>query len=183
MAKAFDVINHEILLDKLENLGVRGISNDWFRSFLANRSQKVMVKDKLSMNTKSIKLSVLQGSILGVLLFLIYINDLSRSCNLFSVLFADDSTLLHAEDDILKLQQNVNSELQKLAIWFKANKLALNIKKSKVMLFSPDGKCQKVNIFLNNNDLGFTDLTNITQIEQISSNSSEPSIRILAVSS
>ena len=109
--KAFDSINHQILFDKLENAGIRGVALDWFKSYMHNRKQRVKVGQELSNNIKNIELGVLQGSILGVILFLIYINDIYQSSSLFSVLFADDISCLAAKKDFDELNSYLNDEL------------------------------------------------------------------------
>ena len=109
--KAFDSINHQILFDKLENAGIRGIALDWFKSYMRNRKQRVKVGQFLSNNIKNIDLGVLQGSILGVILFLIYINDISQASSLFSVLFADDISSLGAKNNLYELELYLNAEL------------------------------------------------------------------------
>ncbi len=112
LRKAFDCVNHKILLKKLYNLGIRGIELEWFRSYLNNRKQFVAIGDSHS-NTIEINIGVPQGSILGPLLFLIYINDLPNCTSLKTFLFADDTNLLAAGDNITELYQFVNMEFKK----------------------------------------------------------------------
>ena len=123
LAKAFDTVDHKILLSKLEHYGVKDKALDWFKSYLSNRYQQVSCNGKLS-NFQLIMFGVPQGSILGPLLFLIYINDLPNSSTLLHyILFADDSNafLSHASyDQLIKI---ANEELAMANDWFKVNKL------------------------------------------------------------
>ena len=98
--KAFDLVSHDILLKKLEKIGIKGIYLNWFKTYLANRKMYTMINGSLSSNMKVINRSVPQGSILGPLLFLIFINDMPNCTNLLSILFADDTTTLACGDDI-----------------------------------------------------------------------------------
>ena len=134
-SKAFDTVNHEILLSKLDHYGIRGNALEWFRSYLFDRKQFVTYnKCKSSMN--SVNCGVPQGSILGPLLFLIYVNDIANVCELsFSLLFADDTNVFNTGDKYKEISDRLNKELKVLAIWLKANKLSLNIKKTQFMLF------------------------------------------------
>jgi hypothetical protein len=137
--KAFDCVPHDLLIRKLEKLGIIGVELDWFRSYLDGRSQCVEINGKKS-RPRKIKLSVMQGSILGPLLFLCFINDLCNVSDLLKLLFADDTIALHSDQDLDNLVQHVNAELQKIALWFAANKLAVNVKKCKFILFHNKGK-------------------------------------------
>ena len=129
LSKAFDTINHDILLQKLYTYGIRGIPNLLIKNYLENRKQFVDYKNCQS-NMNDITCGVPQGSILGPLLFLLYINDMSKiSKLLYFILFADDTNILYSNRDIWQLMNIVNSELKNLSDWFKANKLSLNIKK------------------------------------------------------
>ena len=177
--KCFDTIPHDILLLKLENYGIRGILNDWFKSFLSNREKMVLVNGVLSSVSACADISVLQGSILGVLLFLIFINDFMNVSDLLKILYADDSSCLASGPDLKELETLVNKELQKISLWFKCNKLVLNDKKSKCMLFSVKRKKENINLFLNNNDLDEFDEKKLLPLEQITNNSKEPFIRVL----
>ena len=135
-SKAFDTINHDILLYKLSHCGVRGKALEWFRSYLSNRRQYVFLNDHMS-NMQNINCGVPQGSLLGPLLFIIYINDFCKSSDVFSfILFADDSNLFYSHSNPYTLVNVVNSELAKVTQWIRANKLSLNLLKTKYMLFS-----------------------------------------------
>ena len=114
LRKAFDVCYHEILFKKLRNKGITGRSLDWFKSYLGGRRQVVEVNGHKS-SPESIDMSVIQGSILGPTLFLIYIDDLPSSSLLDTFLFADDTQGLKAGKNLPELIANVNSELKKWA--------------------------------------------------------------------
>ena len=136
LQKAFDTVDHTILLKKLDHYGVRGIVNDWFTSYLTARKQITEI-GPLKISKKAPVLSgVPQGSVLGPLLFLVYINDICNSCNQMKFyLFADDTNLLYADKNLKSLESTINDELCKLYDWLIANKLSLNIKKSNYVIF------------------------------------------------
>ena len=135
-SKAFDTINHDILLYKLSHYGIRGKALEWFRNYLTNRKQYTFLNGHNS-TLKEIKCGVPQGSLLGPLLFILYINDFCRSSNILSfILFADDSNVFFSHDNSNTLINIVNSELDKLTAWIRANKLSLNLQKTKYMFFS-----------------------------------------------
>ena len=147
--KAFDTVNHKILLKKLEHYGVRGIANDWFKSYLSERKQFVSIEGAKSSLDKMVH-GVPQGSVLGPLLFLIYINDLNQCIkNSTTRHFADDTSLVHI---IGKKTRNrnpfrkLNVDLKSLTHWLLANKIALNATKTEVVVFRrksnhvPNGK-------------------------------------------
>ena len=135
LQKAFDTVNHNILLRKLEHYGMCGNSLKWFESYLNDRKQFVSVNGHSS-STCSITCGVPQGSVLGPLLFLIYMNDLPNSSKLLTFfLFADDTNIYFESNDLTKLTKTVNKELKKVKTWMDCNKLALNIDKTNFVLF------------------------------------------------
>ena len=135
-SKAFDTVNHDILLEKLEHYGIRGCALSWFRSYLSNRPQYVTYNGTTFMS-QTIKCGVPQGTILGPLLFLIYINDLGNVCiNTMPLLFVDDTNLFASRTNIIQLQDAVTNDLNSIAEWLKVNRLSLNIKKTQFMIFS-----------------------------------------------
>ena len=135
LQKAFDTVNHRILLSKLEHYGVRGCALEWFRSYLSDRKQYVSVNGSNS-DLLSITCGVPQGSVLGPLLFLIYINDLpNASKKLTFYLFADDTNIYYESKDLSNLLKIVNKEFRLIKRWLDANKLSLNMDKTNYIIF------------------------------------------------
>ena len=134
LKKAFDTVNHKILLKKMEHYGVRGTSNIWFSNYLSNRVQFVCIEGVKSEKNEII-CGVPQGSVFGPLLFLLFINDLPNATEFLTLLFADDTTFQFSGKSLRALFEKSNSELEKAATWFKTNRLTLNVKKTKFMLF------------------------------------------------
>ena len=136
LSKAFDTIDHTILLHKLYCYGIRGISYDYIKNYLSNRFQYVEI-DGIASDMRQTTCGVPQGSILGPILFLLYINDLPSCSKLLKlILFADDTTIIYSANDLDTLFLTINRELILLSDWFKLNRLSLNISKTHYMIFS-----------------------------------------------
>ena len=150
LSKAFDTVDHSILLYKLEKYGIRGTPHRWLESYLIDRQQYTVIDDVVS-STKPITVGVPQGSILGPLLFLIYINDIHNACNdVIFKLFADDSNVFVNESNLKDLYNSANVASFKINNWFKSNKLTINCNKSAYILFFPSKEDDK---YIVKNDL------------------------------
>ena len=139
-------MNHSILLSKLYHYGIRGLANKWFESYLANRKQFVSINGFES-STSSITCGVPQGSVLGPLLFLIYINDLYvaiKHCKVHH--FADDTNLLIINKSLKRLNKLLNIDLKNLTNWLNANKISLNVSKTELIIFKPKRKPLDLNM-------------------------------------
>ena len=133
LSKAFDTINHTLLLKKLDHYGIRGLPLAWFKSYLENRKHYIEYKKHTSRTCK-IECGVPQGSIVGPLLFLLYINDLPNIIkNAKTILYADDTTIYVSGKNLGNLREIINSEISILSDWFRANKLSLNEGKTNYM--------------------------------------------------
>ena len=118
LCKAFDTVDHKILLNRLEYYGIRGVANEWFASYLSNRRQFVSLFGTNS-DYQTVTCGVPQGSVPGPLLFLLYINDILPKCSniLDFHLFADDTNLFLNNSNIQNLETNLNVELEKVSQW------------------------------------------------------------------
>ena len=155
--KAFDTVNHKILISKLENYGIRGIPKNWFISYLENRLQRVSIGNTFS-QYNAIKTGVPQGSILGPILFILYINDLPQvSKKIHTTMFADDSSLIASHKNFNQLVQDINLDMVRVYEWTLCNRLSLNLNKTVCMLFTKR-KVRDIDTFsikINNADVPF----------------------------
>ena len=138
LTKAFDHVNHNILLSKLEFYGITGRANNLIKSYLSDRYQRVLIKNKYSKNCFSdwekVKQGVPQGSILGPLFFLLHINDLPGIINDISkpTIFADDTNIIFTHSKLTDFKDEINLVIEKISKWFQANSLILNFIKTKL---------------------------------------------------
>lgn len=133
--KAFDAVQHNLLIKKLENYGIRGVFLEWFRTYLIGRTQKVKINGVLS-DAKVTASGVPQGSCLGPLLFLVYVNEvlnLDLHGSMFA--YADDTAILYRDKSRIRLITNMNSDMRVLRSWFTTHYLLPNINKTKILTF------------------------------------------------
>lgn len=148
LQKAFDTVNHKILLAKMNNYGIRGNVYNWFSSYLTNRKQYTAIGHNQS-KLGNITCGVPQGSVLGPLLFILYVNDIHNAVPDVNIrLFADDTNLFMHDNNYKSLMQIANDNLSKLNEWFIVNRLSLNLNKTCYSIFS-NSKINDCNIVIN----------------------------------
>ena len=153
LSKAFDVLDHNILSKKLEHYGFRGKFLELLMSFISNRNYFVSANGFKS-NTKTVNIGVPQGSTLGPLLFLIYVNDMCNSSSILNFTqFADDTTITHSGTNLNILTNELEKELEKVLDWLLANKLIINLTKTHSMLFTNKITDRKINLRVKNTTL------------------------------
>ena len=136
LKKAFDTLDHNILLEKLQYYGIKNVYHKWFTSYLSNRKQCTIINNSVS-DFSNLITGVPQGSTLGPLLFLLYINDIVESSKILKfTLFADDTNITHSDLDINNRATTVNTELKLISTWLLSNKLSLNTDKTKYIVFT-----------------------------------------------
>jgi hypothetical protein len=144
LTKAFDTVDHNILLEKLHHYGIRNTPLSLMKSYLSNRYQYVEI-DHIKSDSKLIHTGVPQGSVLGPLFFIIYLNDIHKSSNIFHFLtYADDTTLYITINTLSisnsSIEENLNSELESVCQWLTLNSLSLNVSKTKFMVFKKSNR-------------------------------------------
>ena len=140
LSRAFDTISHKILIDKLYKYGIRGIALEWIKDYLLNRKQYVVYNNTKS-NISSVEIGVPQGSILGPLLFIIYVNELPTiSSALSCIQFADDTSIFIRGRSLPKITSILNQEMDKITDWLNLNMLTINVSKTNYMIMTTQGK-------------------------------------------
>ena len=150
LKKAFDTVDHNILVTKLDHYGIRGVAKKWLSSYLENRKQYVCFNGTDS-GFLPVSCGVPQGSILGPSLFLLYINDLCNvSTRLTSILFDDDTSCFIEGTDLSDMCIQLSTEMNKLSTWFKTNRLSLNVSKTNCMIFGRSNQPDHHRVYIDN---------------------------------
>ena len=156
LSKAFDTLEHEVLLKKLEKYGIRGVAHKWYRDYLSNRKMRtkctIASTGKIEYsNYKQVTYGTPQGSCLGPLIFILFTNDLYHQLHhCKSLLFADDTTIYKSHRNLQYLSWCIEDDMNRLMKWFKANKLTLNLTKTVCILFQKPGCSKKIQIRMEN---------------------------------
>ena len=151
LSKAFDTVDHSIIISKLEHYGIRGIALQWFKNYLLNRYQIVKFKNSQS-EKKRLNAVYLKGLFWAHFYFYLYVNDIFKSSEKLSfILFADDTNIFYQHEDIKVMTETLNNELNKVNLWLQANKLSLNIKKTNIIILKTKRK-KTGNIIVKIND-------------------------------
>ena len=165
LSKAFDTLNHSILLQKMERYGIRGLAQDWFASYLKNRKLRSKCTPESTGKVEyskyyPVNYGTLQGSCLGPLLFIIFTNDFHLAIkHANSLLFADDTTLYQSHRKLSYLKWIMEEEMKRTMDWFMANQLTLNLSKTVCILFSPNPKITNIELDLSTMQLSSVENT------------------------
>ena len=166
LQKAFDTVNHDILLKKMKFIGFSEETTKWFKSYLSNRKFKVHIKNTFS-EPGNLLCGVPQGSILGPLLFLLYINDMPQAVDCELLLYADDTCLIFQHKDITEIESALNKNFSMLCDWFVDNKLSIHFgeDKTKSILFGSKHKIKMSKpLNIQNNDIKIKQYSKITHL-------------------
>ena len=163
LQKAFDTVNHKILLGKLGAIGLSENCVKWFKAYLSNRKQLTFANNTLSSET-TVKCGVPQGSILGPLLFLVYVNDMISAVNCELFLYADDSALVVSGKSVKDIQDTLSYELGNIHEWLVDNCLSLHLGKTEAILFGPKRKLKSVTLDVECNGIKITNQTCVTYL-------------------
>ena len=148
LSKAFDTINHNLLLEKLHSYGISGDELKWFSSYLSERKQRV-VMNGVCAGWSDVRTGVPQGSILGPLLFIVFVNDLPSVVSHSEVcLYADDTTVYVADEDPAVVRDKLTEDLNAVADWIDRNGLRMNVSKTNLLVLSPKGDVPPVYLLL-----------------------------------
>jgi len=185
LSKAFDMVPINLLITKLEKIGIRGSALEWFKNYLTKRKQFVQLGNDKSQLLES-NFGVPQGSILGPILFLIFFNDITKCTSLFMLLFCDDTTILASGSNLPELVTQVNSELCKISQWFRANGMSLHPLKTKFTIFHSPGQnisWDNINLVIDENDPECVNYNPnlVKKLEYVNCESEIPAVKFLGI--
>ena len=158
LSKAFDTVDRNIIVNKLERIGIRSVVKDWFESYLTNRTMFVDIGG-VNSSTKEMNIGLPQGSVSSPYLFSIYVNDMYKASNKLKFIhFADDTTVFMSGNNLQNLCEEVSTELCKVWEWLKCNRLSLNANKTSFMLFTHSNVSTiPISLSIGNNEIEKTD--------------------------